>query len=430
MQTYTHKQLELINLWRSSGLRRINILQGSVRSGKTWISLVLWGLWVWSMPPDRCFLMTAKTITSLKRNCLDLLQQLVGINNFTYSIPRKEAWLFGRRIWLEGANDARSESKIRGMTLAGAYVDELTQIPQDFFTMLLSRLSEQGAKLIATTNPDSPTHWVKTDYIDREDALDLLTMKFLITDNDFLDPSYVENLKKEYTGAFYSRFVLGEWIRPSGLIYPQFSPANIDENGHCFTSKQFEEAAFGTVGRAYRRQRGEWVIAVDYGTSNPTCALFARVFKGVAWIVREYYWNGRKQGQRTDEEHMTAIMDIAKELDCYPAAQVIIDPSAASFITCFRRLSGMTVQSANNSVIDGIRDTASAFVNRKVLVHEGCQKLIEELQSYVWDESADEAPVKENNHAVDAARYLVRTYLRRYYHDFVDTNYELHKNLF
>ena len=82
--------------------------------------------------------MVAKTLTSLRRNCLDLLQELVGVKYFTYSLPKKEARLFGRLVYLEGVNDARAESKIRGMTLQGAYCDELTLYGEDFFTMMLS----------------------------------------------------------------------------------------------------------------------------------------------------------------------------------------------------------------------------------------------------------------------------------------------------
>ena len=91
---------------------RINLLTGSVRSGKTYVSLLKWAVFVGNMPENSEFLMTGKTLTSLKRNCLGLLQDLVG-DNFRYSLNQKSGSLFGRTIWLEGANDDRAESKIR-----------------------------------------------------------------------------------------------------------------------------------------------------------------------------------------------------------------------------------------------------------------------------------------------------------------------------
>ena len=137
-----------MQMWQENRLKRLNLLEGSVSSGKTWISLVLWAFWVGTMPQDKLYMMCAKSLTTLKRNCLILLQELVGEDNFTFSISQKEGKLFGRKILLEGANDIRSESKIRGLTLQGAYCDELTQFPRDFFAMLLSRLRLPNAKLI------------------------------------------------------------------------------------------------------------------------------------------------------------------------------------------------------------------------------------------------------------------------------------------
>lgn len=217
------KQIDLI----TSDWKRITLLTGSVRSGKTYISLLVWAIFVGSMPENSEFLMTGKTVTALKRNCLGLLQDLVG-DNLTYSLSQKQGKLFGRTIWLEGANDDRAESKIRGMTLAGAYVDELTQIPFDFYMMLMSRLSVKNAKLFATTNPDSPSHWVKVNIIDNEE-IEKSVWSFTLDDNEILkreNQEYFDNLKKEYQsmgGVFYERFILGLWVLAEGLIYKQFA---------------------------------------------------------------------------------------------------------------------------------------------------------------------------------------------------------------
>lgn len=205
-----------------SDLKRINLLYGSVRSGKTWISLLKWAVWVGSCNKNDKFLMVGRTVMTLKRNCLELLTSLVGERNFSYSITTKQANLFGRTVWLEGANDERSESKIRGMTLKGAYIDELTEIPEDFYLMCLSRLSETGASLIATTNPDFPKHYVKTTIIDN-DVLDKQVIKFLLDDNIYLDEEYKRNLRNEYKGVYYERFINGNFVRAEGLVFPDIA---------------------------------------------------------------------------------------------------------------------------------------------------------------------------------------------------------------
>lgn len=216
----TPKQTEYLK----SKDNRINILYGSVRSGKTWISLLKWSLWIAQQPPKGDFIMIGRTLTTLKRNCLVVLEEIIGQSNITYSIPQKKAVIFGRTVWLEGAADARSEGKIRGQTLKGAYVDELTLIPEDFYLMLVSRLSLSGAKLFATTNPDSPKHYVKTTIIDN-DEIDKNIVKFTLDENTFIEKYEREQIKKVYSASkvHWERFILGNFTSADGLIYSAFA---------------------------------------------------------------------------------------------------------------------------------------------------------------------------------------------------------------
>ncbi len=392
MKIYSEKQRELMRLWQKDELCRMNLLEGSVRSGKTWISLVLWAFWVATMPESGSYLMVAKTLTSLRRNCLEFLEKLVGKKNFTYSLLKKEGRLFGRMIYLEGVNDVRAESKIRGMTLQGAYCDEVTLFTEDFFSMLLSRLSESGAKLIATTNPDNPNHWLMKKYIERSDELDMLVMKFLIDDNIFLDPVYIENLKKEYTGVFYERFILGNWVIAEGLVYPMFDPEK-------------------HVTKVEAPENALWYISIDYGTVNPCSMGLWAVHGGKAYRVKEYYHDGRNTNiQKTDAEYYAALEQLAGDR---LIQQVVVDPSAASFIAVIRQHGKFRVRKAKNDVIYGIRVTSGFLNDGRLLIDESCAGIIREFQTYSWDEkNTEDKVVKEFDHAMDDMRYLCYTILR------------------
>ena len=373
----------------------------------------MWAFWVKTMPIDGLYMMCAKSLTTLKRNCLLLLQELVGEANFTFSISTKEGRLFGRKILLEGANDMRSEGKIRGITLQGAYCDELTQFPQEFFTMLLSRLRKAGAKLIATTNPDAPSHWLKVNYIDRAGELDLLDIKFLLDDNTTLPADYVENVKKEYTGVFYERFILGLWTLAEGIIYPMYKDAIIDD--------------------VPRDDKGEplpvqeYMVSIDYGTMNAFAALLW-AHRGNWWIAeKEYYYSGRDKGlTKTDQEYADDlkewIADAWKEQSGRPVhtalgggavqrkIKTIIDPSAASFIALLGKSEWARVLPADNDVINGIMETARAMQSGKVKVMRRCKNWIAEAGGYVWDDkTAEDKPKKERDHLMDSTRYFVKT---------------------
>lgn len=397
---YTPKQRRLMRLWQTNKLKRINILEGSVSSGKTWISLVLWAFWVHEMPdaPDHLYLMSARSLTTLKRNCLLLLQSLVGESNFRFSISAKEGWLFGRHILLEGANDAQAEAKIRGVTLQGAYVDEATKLPEDFFTMLLSRLRKPNAKLFCTTNPDYPGHWLKKNYIDRQDDLDILDMCFYLDDNTTLPDDYIENVKKEYTGVFYDRFIRGLWVLAEGLIFPMYQNALVDTIPEMKTS--------------------EICLSIDYGTMNAFAALLWEKKGDVWYATNGYYYSGRDSGiQKTDGEYLTDIEErfsnvigmIVHNIDesvrtrvPVRKLEVIIDPSAASFIALLQKTKWAKVRKADNDVINGLRETASAITTGKMKVLKSIKEWAVEAGGYVWDDNieGEERPVKVNDHCL------------------------------
>lgn len=383
---FTEKQALLVRDLKLNKLKRINILDGSVRSGKTWVSLVIWAVWVATMPVNKKYLMVGKTLTTLKRNCLEPLVELVGRENFSFSISSKKAVLFGRTIDLEGANDAQSENKIRGITLQGAYGDEITLFPEDFFTMLLSRLSEKDAKFFGSTNPDSPSHWLNVKYLERADELSLYRMTFVIDDNTFLDAEYIKNIKAEYTGVFYKRFILGLWVIAEGLVY-QFS-----------TDKHVvNDIPAG----------GEYYLSIDYGTMNPfSCGLWC-VTGDKAVRIKEYYYSGRETNvQRTDEQYADAVDEMCKN---YSIRKVIVDPSAASFIAELRNR-GYTVQKAKNDVIDGIRVVSRFLEKGNIKIHASCKDAIKEFGLYSWnDKATTDEVIKDNDHAMDEIRYFCNT---------------------
>ena len=396
---YTEKQRELLRLFIQNKLKFINILHGAVRSGKTYISLILWAFWIATMPKDALYLMCAKSLQTLKQNCLLPLLDLVGEANFRFSLGAKEAWLFGRRVRLEGASDARAEGKIRGMTLQGAYCDELTLFDEEFFSMLLTRLSLAGAKLIATTNPDSPLHWLKVNYLDRADELDLFSMTFNIDENTFLPPEFIERTKSQYnTGVFYDRFILGKWVKAEGLIYPFFNDAE------CCTD---EIVLPGTPG-------WDFFVSCDYGTLNPCAMLLWAVNdrEKRAIVMDEFYYSGRGQeGPKTDAEYYD---DLVALTGLYRIDSVVIDPSAASFITEMRKRYLYSVRKADNDVVEGIRCTGTMIKHHKIQVNRRCKNLIMEFGLYAWDEDVNiDRPIKENDHAMDALRYMAYTVLRR-----------------
>jgi len=397
LQRMSRKQRDSI-LWSNS---RLNLWSGSVRSGKTIASIIRWLHFVAHAPPGN-LLMVGKTERTLRRNILDVITEIVGPENFTVISGLGECTLYGRKIYLAGANDERSESKIRGITLLAGYGDEITLWPESFFAMLLSRLSEPGAKFFGTTNPDGPGHWLKKDYIDRKEQIGLNLYTFTLEDNETLPTDYVDSLKREYTGLWYKRYILGLWVAAEGAIYDMF-----DESKHVISGPLPPMV--------------EEIVGVDYGTANPSCFLkLGYVLQGDharKWIVSsEYYFDGRKGRQKTDVELGN---DLTAWLGGSHPSSIQIDPSAASFKAQLRSMGVAQLRDADNSVLDGIRTVASMLTSGKLLIHESCKHLLEEIPGYAWDSKKQDrgldAPIKVDDHCCDALRYAcMRAASRRF----------------
>jgi PBSX family phage terminase large subunit len=318
-----------------------------------------------------------------------------------------ELYIFGRKCWVIGVNDVRAEEKVRGMTLAGGYMNEVTLYPQGVFDQALARsISIPGAKFFADCNPDSPYHWLNTEYLQADHPKEYLKRwRFKLTDNPILPPGNVEMLKALYGPGtlFYRRNIDGEWVMAEGAIYDMFDPAV-----HVISEWP---SGFDKV-----------VVGADYGTATVTSFLMiGRSTDDGTWIAfREYYYDARKANrQKTDAEFSYDFAAFLKG-HTYPdpygrihPTSIELDPSAASFRLQLRRDGITRVRLADNEVLDGIRIVSTALTDGSYKIHEVCENLPKEKVSYVWDENAvekgEDKPLKVFDHLQDTERYaLVR----------------------
>lgn len=390
----------------------INIMEGSVRSGKTVAMIPKWLEYIQD-GPEGLLLMTGVSKETLYDNVLNDLFDVIGENNYEYNRQTGELMVFWmkdgkrryRRIKVCGAKDEGSEKYLRGKTIAGAYCDEVSLMPEKFFKQLLNRLSVHGAKLYATTNPDSPFHYLYREYITDEKKLKrgmVRVYHFELDDNPNLPEDYKNNIREAYKGMWYKRMILGLWVIAEGIIYDMFSDDLLyDESDNLFTKTKKSEC---------RR-----FIGIDYGTKNPMAFLDVYDDGEILYIENEYYYDSRKeQKQKSDEEYGKDFTEFVG--DEYPDA-VVIDPSAASFKVVLRG-KGFRTRDADNDVNNGIRHVAMLMAKKKLRINRRCENLIKEIHSYCWDEKAaehgEEKPVKVSDHAADALRYICNTMLNKW----------------
>ena len=368
---------------------KINIWQGAVRSGKTYVSLLRFIRAVSEGPTGEYAILT-RTYDSFKRNVLPQIMSFIGADAKHYS-GKRELVIWGKTINVVGCDDERSEYKIRGATFAGAYVDEATIIPESVFKQLISRCVMGGAQIFATTNPDSPYHWLKRDFLDNNP--DVKSWEFTLHDNPQLTTDEKAYLTRQYKGIWYKRFIEGLWVMAEGCVYDFF-----DTSTHVIDFSPSNAQ--------------EYIVGIDYGTANPTAFTLLGINRSKfpnMWVEETYFYDSKAhQRQMTDTEQADAFVKFIKGR---PIRAIYIDPSAASFKLELYRHGVQNLYDAQNEVLDGIRMVSNFLNNGSLKVCRCNEHLIKEFQSYCWDSKCAltgiDKPLKTNDHILDSLRYSI-----------------------
>lgn len=385
----SQKQLEY---WRNC-THRWNVKTGATRSGKTYMDYFLIPRRILEgKGKEGLNVILGNTRETVRRNVLIPMQTIYGPSRVSNIHGDNSCDMFGERVFVLGADNIGHVDKIRGMSIKYCYGDEVTTWSEEIFDMLKSRLDKEYSVFDGTCNPDRPTHWFKK-FLDSK--ADIYQQHYRIFDNPFLPKEVVKNLCLEYAGTvYYDRYINGLWALAEGLIYPMYQDAIIEE----IPKLTAPESA---------------CLSIDYGTMNAFACLCWKKYGDLWCAVKGYYYSGRDTGvQKTDNEYLRDISErFSEEIDSSPGKiEVIIDPSAASFIALLKKSGWAKVRPADNDVLNGIRETASAMNAGKIKVWKGIKEWAEEMGGYTWEEREDkERPVKENDHYCDATRYFVKT---------------------
>ena len=397
-QSFSAKQRQVLRWWMPGDInagKEAIVCDGAVRSGKTLVMGLSFFLWAQTCFQGQRFGVCGKTISSLRRNVLsEILPRLEGLGarwkeRRTENLVTVQFLGHENQYYIFGGRDESSASLIQGITFAGVLLDEVALMPRSFVEQACARCSVAGSRLWFNCNPEGPNHWFYKTWVQQAESRNCLRLHFTMEDNPSLTPEIRRRYHNLYTGVFYQRFVLGQWVQAEGRVYDFFT---------------------ADMAAAPPQHCDKWHISCDYGTVNPTSmGLWGRC-GGVWYRVKEFYFDSRvQQRQMTDAEYADALQELAGERKI---ASVIVDPSAASFMEVLRRR-GWQVCKADNDVLRGIRLTSDCLKSGKVVLCEGCPDCLREMEEYVWDLSSGQKDRvrKEHDHAMDDMRYFVSTVL-------------------
>ena len=398
IKTFSPKQCRVLSWWHRNSRdfsRDAVICDGAVRSGKTFCMSLSFVLWSFYFGGNGDFALCGKTIRSLRRNMITPIISLLHSLGFVCEEKLSQNLLLVtyrggmNRFYLFGGKDEASASLIQGMTLSGVLFDEVALMPRSFVEQALARCSVDGSRFWFNCNPEHPEHWFHLEWIKGAQQKNALYLHFTMDDNPSLSEEVKRRYESLYSGVFYERFVKGKWVAVHGAVYPFMAE-----------EKYYYEVPSGNF--------SDYAVSCDYGTVNPASfGLWGK--RGEAWYrIDEYYFDSRAEGfQKTDEEHYEALCRLVGDRRIRAVA---VDPSAASFIEVIRRHGAFQVVPAQNNVVNGIRRVSQALKSGQIRICDTCRAARREFSLYRWDcERHADAPVKQNDHAMDDIRYFVTT---------------------
>lgn len=399
---------------------RWNLWSGATRAGKTVITYCVLVKRIQELPKGR-MVMIGKTLSTLSYNVLEPMREMFGDANVsevrTKSDGIKYVVIFGRELRVVGANDKRSVTKIQGSGLIYAYGDEVATWDRNIFDMLKSRLDSKYAKFDGTTNPDKPNHWLK-EFIDEAEVkgINLKVFHFIIDDNTFLDPEFIEQLKAEYRGTvYYDRYILGRWVAAEGSIYTSFI--------------SYKEKYI--IDEVPNSARGFISIGVDFGGNKSKHAFNATLIdldNAVVYTIKDY-WNIKNKNNSVmdpsdlQRDFVKFVKELRQEFPKFnivsikgdSAEQVLINGLNSALI---KAKIGMKVSNAiKGEVNERIRFYTRLHGGFRYFVLRSCKHTIGAFEGAVWreteqmkDERLDDGT--SNIDTLDAQEYSTEPFMK------------------
>lgn len=367
---------------------RFNIKIGARRCGKTYLDILY-------MIPKRIIERKGKdglnvifgvSKGTIERNVLQPLREIYGNELITAINSQNIAYLFGEEVYCLGCEKANQVSKIQGTSIKYAYGDEIAKWCQDVFIMIQGSLDKPYSCFDGALNPESNTHWFKTDFLDtiEEKGIDAYVQSYTIFDNPFLSKEFIDNLCKEYEGTvYYNRLILGQWCNAEGLIYKRFA-----DNPKKYIWDKNKPLP-----------QGYTIIGIDYGGNKSgqafVCTRISYDYKTIIALGSE-----KHMGDIDPDDLFELEIEFAKKMEYkYNCNIDYIFPDNEE-VVLIRGLRRGASERGLNALVRGcikepINDRIDLF--RTMLaydmfwyIEEECKTLVEAISSALWDEDAKE----------------------------------------
>lgn len=294
----------------------------------------------------------------------------------------------GSTIELKGADN---EDSLRGAGVKGLVLDEYAFMKPHVWDLILRpMLADSKGWGVFISTPNGYNHFYDLSNVAQSsESTDWMYSHATSYDNPYVDDNEIDSIRSGMNEDQFAQEWLAEFRKMQGLVYPVF-----DRKMHVITEIP---------------DTGTYYFSVDFGFTNPTAVLFCMVdYDNNLYIYDEVY----RSGMTTGQIHQAISSKMGDHFYRYrlgdaAAAQEIANLNAAPFV-----LGIEPSEKGKDSIRTGIRLISDRLKENKLFIHESCLNLIWEFETYRYPDKKDdhnepEEPIKENDHALDALRYLI-----------------------
>lgn len=289
-----------------------------------------------------------------------------------------------------------STGKASSLNLTGAHFDEAVEMSEANVTQVAMSVRvkinrpDTGEQMPLVRrfacNPGPPSHWIAKRWGLAPDTPPLgghVARHADPRDNHHLPKEFLDELGR-LEGVARQRYLLGMWVGSDGLVYNRF-----DRRTHMVTRPPAPATSK--------------IIGVDYGYTDPFCALEIHRTEGGYHVAREVY-----ETKLVPSEMIARIKSMA-DAD----TEVIVDSAQPDFIEALRRenVRARPADKGPGSIVYGINIVQEHLSEGRLTIDHNCTNTVREFESYEWKESIDglqDQPRDADNHAMDALRYALR----------------------
>lgn len=390
-----------------SGTKRVVLLLGGIRSGKTHggVHALLREVLKPETQSDDLFWIVSPTYSMSEvpqRKFDQALDDVCGVTGLERPVflRHTRAWHFSNGAVVQ-VKTGEDPDRLRGPALKVIQIDEGSRISGEAWRILRGRVLDTQGLILITTTPCG-NNWLVQQVIARCHAGNpRYGMVVVRTDeNGYLDAGEVAELAKEYGGQHAAQELRAEIVDFEGLVYPPFVTSVVREGT--------QQQVIGQIAKGIEAI-GEVICGLDFGLTDPTC---------VSWI-----WKWREKGEQKAsylkldewEGRRVGLREVAEVLRKHWSSNRVTrywgDPSAAQEIFELNAL-GIPVEGAENNLANGIRHVHGLVTTGRYQVGSNCGGTIRERSLYCWQQwrgSLDlkNKPLDRWNHHLDADRYAL-----------------------